>query len=145
MSRESSTVLLQCREPVWFAWQRPLCGPASRSAIVRRRRLLEGPCEPGRRHACRLLRGATCRPPRSSVGTSRSGCVERFVAGLAAGPGTLVIEGEAGIGKTTVWQLGVDAAARRGHQVLASRPAEAETGLAYTGLADLLSGVDDAT
>jgi DNA-binding CsgD family transcriptional regulator len=72
------------------------------------------------------------------------GRVERFVADIADRTATLVIEGEAGIGKTTVWQVGVDAAARHGYTVLVSRPAQAEMGLAYTGLADLLAGVDDA-
>jgi DNA-binding CsgD family transcriptional regulator len=53
-----------------------------------------------------------------------------------------VIEGEAGIGKTTLWQTAVDSAAERGYRVLVSRPAEPETGLAYSGLADLLADVD---
>jgi DNA-binding CsgD family transcriptional regulator len=53
-----------------------------------------------------------------------------------------VIEGEAGIGKTTLWQTAVDAAAERGYRVLVCRPAESETGLAYSGLADLLADVD---
>jgi DNA-binding CsgD family transcriptional regulator len=68
--------------------------------------------------------------------------LQRFIAALADGPGSLLIEGEAGIGKTTVWQFGVDAAVRRGYQVLVSRPAEAETALAYSGLADLFEAVD---
>src|SRR5262245_24065947 len=68
--------------------------------------------------------------------------VDSFVAGLRAGPATLVIEGEAGIGKTTVWRAGVEPAERRGCRVLVSHPAESETGLAYSGLADLLTGVD---
>jgi DNA-binding CsgD family transcriptional regulator len=70
--------------------------------------------------------------------------LEGFIDGLATGPGSLVIEGEAGIGKTTVWQAAVDAAVRRGYRVLVSRPAEAETGLAYSGLADLLAHADDS-
>src|SRR3954452_18761660 len=69
--------------------------------------------------------------------------LERFVGGVAAAPATLVIEGEAGIGKTTVWQAGIDMAARRGYRVLACRPVESEAGLAYAGLADLLAGVED--
>jgi class 3 adenylate cyclase/DNA-binding CsgD family transcriptional regulator/tetratricopeptide (TPR) repeat protein len=68
--------------------------------------------------------------------------LERFIAALADGPGGLLIEGEAGIGKTTVWQFGVDAAVGRGYRVLISRPAEAESALAYSGLADLLEAVD---
>jgi hypothetical protein len=48
---------------------------------------------------------------------------------------------EAGIGKTTLWLAGVEAARERGLRVLAARPVEAEQQLALTGLADLLDGV----
>lgn len=72
------------------------------------------------------------------------GRLDDFVRVLGEGPSSLVIEGEAGIGKTTVWQAAVDAAAERGFRVLSSRPAETETALAYSGLADLLANVDAA-
>jgi ATP/maltotriose-dependent transcriptional regulator MalT len=49
----------------------------------------------------------------------------------------VVIEGEAGIGKTSVWQAAVDAAAR-GSRVLRSGPAESDAKLAFSSLADLL-------
>ncbi len=68
--------------------------------------------------------------------------LDRFVQELAGGARCLVVEGEAGIGKTTLWQWAVDAAAREGYSVLISRPAESEAGLAYSGLADLLADVD---
>ena len=68
--------------------------------------------------------------------------LEGFIQALRGGPGCLVIEGEAGIGKTTLWQTAVGAASERGYRVLVSRPAESETGLAYSGLADLLADVD---
>jgi DNA-binding CsgD family transcriptional regulator len=55
----------------------------------------------------------------------------------------LVFEGEAGIGKTTVWGRILDAAPTRGFAVLACRPAEAETKLAFASLADLLEPVAD--
>jgi class 3 adenylate cyclase/DNA-binding CsgD family transcriptional regulator len=70
--------------------------------------------------------------------------LEDFVAALVRGPASLVIEGEPGIGKTTVWQAAVDAAVRRGYRVLVSRPAESEVELAYAGIADLLARVDDS-
>jgi predicted ATPase len=41
----------------------------------------------------------------------------------------LVLEGEAGIGKSTLWRAGVDRARTRGARVLSSRPADAERGL----------------
>ena len=68
--------------------------------------------------------------------------LDRFVKDLAAGPAALVIEGDPGIGKTTVWRWAVDVATTRGYHVLTSRPSEAESSLGYSGLADLLASVD---
>jgi DNA-binding CsgD family transcriptional regulator len=53
-------------------------------------------------------------------------------------PRTAVLCGEAGIGKTSLWLAGIDAAATRGFRILSARPSEAETGLAFSGLGDLL-------
>ncbi|MCV7100818.1 helix-turn-helix transcriptional regulator [Mycobacterium palustre] len=58
-------------------------------------------------------------------------------------PCALVIEGDAGIGKTTLWQDTLARARDRGFRVLTSRAAAAESVLAYTALADLVSDVDD--
>ncbi|MDL9979174.1 AAA family ATPase [Microbacterium sp. ASV49] len=55
----------------------------------------------------------------------------------------LVLHGEPGIGKSTLWQAAVSAARERGCLVLRSRPAEAERGLALMGLGDLLDPVLD--
>jgi DNA-binding NarL/FixJ family response regulator len=56
----------------------------------------------------------------------------------------LFLEGTAGIGKTRVWQEGLELATERGNHVLSSRPAGTETRLAFAGLADLLAGrLDD--
>jgi DNA-binding CsgD family transcriptional regulator len=52
-----------------------------------------------------------------------------------------VLEGEAGIGKSTLWRAGVQAARARGLRVLSSRPAEAERGLTHAGLGDLFENV----
>jgi DNA-binding CsgD family transcriptional regulator len=56
----------------------------------------------------------------------------------------LTVEGEAGIGKTTVWLECMRRAKLRGAQVLATRPSEAEATLSYAGLADLLDPVGEA-
>jgi DNA-binding CsgD family transcriptional regulator len=56
-------------------------------------------------------------------------------------PAGCVLDGEAGIGKSTLWLAGVAAARQRGYLVQTSRPAEAEQGLPYLGLGDLLGGV----
>ena len=59
------------------------------------------------------------------------------------GPRALVLEGEAGIGKSTLWLAGLELAQERGLRVLSSRPAEAEQDLAFAGLGDLLEGLMD--
>ena len=57
------------------------------------------------------------------------------------GARALVVEGEAGIGKSTLWLAGVELALARGQAVLRARPAAVETSLAFAGLHDLLGGV----
>jgi predicted ATPase len=64
-----------------------------------------------------------------------------FLDRTTEGPATLVLEGEAGIGKSTLWLAGVESARERGFRVLSSRPAEAEQGLAHSGLGDLFEEV----
>ncbi len=54
------------------------------------------------------------------------------------GPASLVLSGEAGIGKSTLWRAGVETARERSLRVLSARPAEAEQALAYAALGDLL-------
>jgi ATP/maltotriose-dependent transcriptional regulator MalT len=65
--------------------------------------------------------------------------IERFVGGQDF-PRALVIEGEAGIGKTTLWRAGVVAAERAGYRVVVCRPAGAEVRLSFSALSDLLEG-----
>jgi DNA-binding CsgD family transcriptional regulator len=69
--------------------------------------------------------------------------VRAFIGDADEGPVALVLEGEAGIGKSTLWLAALEYARERGLRVLSSRPAEAERGLAYVGLGDLLEGVLD--
>ena len=64
-----------------------------------------------------------------------------FLDRPAEGAAVLVLEGEAGIGKSMLWRAVVDGARERGMRVLTSRPTEAERGLAYVGLGDLFEGV----
>jgi DNA-binding CsgD family transcriptional regulator len=54
------------------------------------------------------------------------------------GPVALLLEGDAGIGKTTLWQDALSRALARSYRVLSSRPGAAEAQLAFTGLGDLL-------
>jgi len=70
-------------------------------------------------------------------------CLFAFVDDVREGPAALALEGDAGIGKSTLWLAGVERARTRGSRVLSSRPAEAERSLAYVGLGDLFEGVLD--
>jgi DNA-binding CsgD family transcriptional regulator len=71
--------------------------------------------------------------------------IERFLNALSAGPSALLIEGEPGIGKTTLWFAAANAAKVRGHRVLQARPAESEARLSYATLADLIGAVFEET
>lgn len=64
-----------------------------------------------------------------------------FLGGLQDGPAVLVFAGEPGIGKTTVWRDAVNQARASSFVVLSARPVQAEAGLAFAGLADLLEPV----
>ena len=77
---------------------------------------------------------------RSLVGREREiSTALRSLELLRAGPAALLIEGEAGIGKSALWRLVVDAARERGLFVLEARPSEAERHLPYAALGDLLA------
>jgi ATP/maltotriose-dependent transcriptional regulator MalT len=67
-----------------------------------------------------------------------------FLASATSEPSALLIEGEPGIGKTTLWLATQELARDRGFRVLSARAAAAESVLAYTALADLLDGVPAA-
>jgi DNA-binding CsgD family transcriptional regulator len=69
--------------------------------------------------------------------------VGAFLERLPERAGMLLIEGEAGIGKTTMWRAGVRAAAARGYRVLACAPGEAESTISFGGLIDLLVDLED--
>jgi DNA-binding CsgD family transcriptional regulator len=69
--------------------------------------------------------------------------IRAFIEEAGRGTSMLVLEGEPGIGKSTLWLAGVAHAKANGLRVLSSRPAEAERGLAHAGLGDLFEGVLD--
>src|SRR4051794_11856918 len=58
-------------------------------------------------------------------------------------PGGLLLSGEPGIGKTVLWEAGVAEARAVGWTVLEHRSAQAEAGLAFAGLSDLVGPVVD--
>jgi DNA-binding NarL/FixJ family response regulator len=55
-----------------------------------------------------------------------------------------VVSGEAGIGKSTLWDAGVETARAKGFEILCARASEAEVQISFAGLADLLEAVDSA-
>ncbi len=69
--------------------------------------------------------------------------VERLISPEREGPGMLMLEGVAGIGKTAIWLNGLEDARRRGLRVLPCRPSPTEMPLAYSALGDLLGAIAD--
>jgi hypothetical protein len=69
--------------------------------------------------------------------------VENLLTDSAGSPRVVVIDGEAGIGKSTLWTAGVELARARAYTVLVARGSEAEVGLSFAGLTDLLDPVID--
>jgi DNA-binding CsgD family transcriptional regulator len=69
--------------------------------------------------------------------------LESFVDDLAHGSAALVLEGDPGIGKTTLWNAAVAAAREREFRVLSCRPAGSEVQLSYAALGDLLDGLEE--
>lgn len=65
--------------------------------------------------------------------------LDGFLGAIEDGPIALLLDGEAGIGKTVLWNAGVAAAAERTYRVLDCRPIESETEMAYAALGDLLN------
>ncbi|HEY2887951.1 MAG TPA: ATP-binding protein, partial [Candidatus Limnocylindrales bacterium] len=64
--------------------------------------------------------------------------VARWLDLIADGPAALVVSGEAGIGKSALWDVATSQAGAQGVRVLVSRPVEAELRLGYAALGDLL-------
>lgn len=67
--------------------------------------------------------------------------IRELIAKPAERPRAVVLTGEAGIGKSTVWSAGVELAREAGWRVLAARGDQTETGLSFAGLTDLLDPV----
>jgi predicted ATPase len=71
------------------------------------------------------------------------GTIEEFLGAIEQGPCALVLSGEPGIGKTILWEAGVEAAQERLGRVLTCRGIEAEASLSFAGLSELLAPVFD--
>lgn len=83
--------------------------------------------------------------PRADVPTigrdAEIAIVHRFLDAVANGPAALLVEGVAGIGKTTLWRAAVAAATARGYRVLATTAVDTEADLPFVGLRDLSAPV----
>ena len=66
-----------------------------------------------------------------------------FLKAVQAGPRVLQLEGEAGIGKTSLWKAALSSATLAGYRILSAAPTEAESALPYAVLGDLLDPIPD--
>jgi predicted ATPase len=69
--------------------------------------------------------------------------IQNFIARARSAASALIIEGEAGIGKTTLWNAAVRSAQDQGFAVLVARPASAEADMPLGAFADLFGAVPD--
>lgn len=67
--------------------------------------------------------------------------LEAFLTDIPAGGQALLLEGDAGIGKTALWQEGLRAARERGVTVLRASPSSSEAQIAFAALGDLVDPV----
>ncbi|MGA9160033.1 MAG: AAA family ATPase [Actinomycetota bacterium] len=67
--------------------------------------------------------------------------LHRFLDSIPTGPSALLLSGDPGIGKTTVWKEGLAGARLRRFRTLSCGPVEAETRLSYAALGDLLEPI----
>lgn len=69
--------------------------------------------------------------------------VRELLADPCERPRAVVLTGEAGIGKSTVWSAAIELAREAGWRVVATRGNQTETGLSFASLTDLLDPVLD--
>ena len=83
-------------------------------------------------------------PARAVIGRDEElAAVRAFMGRIEDGPCALVLSGEPGIGKTILWEAGVEEGRERGDRVLNCHGVEAEVSLSFAGLSDLLVDVLD--
>ena len=76
---------------------------------------------------------------------SQVAALHSFLSAVPAGPAGLAFTGEAGVGKTTLWDEGVAQARRRSYRVLWCSLSASEAQYPYAGLGDILADVGDET
>jgi hypothetical protein len=76
-------------------------------------------------------------PARAVIGRDEElTAIEAFLVDVEQGPTALVLSGEPGIGKTILWETGVDEGRRLLGSVLVGRGSEAEASLSFAGLSE---------
>lgn len=68
--------------------------------------------------------------------------VDSLLQRVRGGPAALILDGEPGIGKTTLCRAAAEAASEAGFAVLMTSGAATEVSLAWAGVADLITGLD---
>jgi DNA-binding CsgD family transcriptional regulator len=76
---------------------------------------------------------------------SELAAVDAFLSTARTRCAVLALEGEPGIGKTTLWLEALQRARGRGTRVLLTHPSEAEATLSYAALADIFDTVSNTT
>jgi DNA-binding CsgD family transcriptional regulator len=71
--------------------------------------------------------------------------LEAFLEALSAGGQALLLEGDAGIGKSALWHEGLRLARERSFRLLTARAANSETQIAFATVGDLFAPVLEAT
>jgi len=67
-----------------------------------------------------------------------------YLERIKGGPASLLVNGDPGVGKTTLWETVVADAQREGFRVLQASGSQADSGLTFSGLTDLFAEVTDA-
>ena len=93
---------------------------------------------------CVLTAGLGTAHGRADRPRPRTDLAAIFVAAAASGPAVLEIDGEPGIGKTTLFRYTVDLARLGGSTVLECSPTQAESAMSYVGLTDMLRNLPDS-
>jgi predicted ATPase len=81
-------------------------------------------------------------PPDPVSRVPESQAITQFLASATSTTSGLFVEGEAGIGKTTLWLEACEQAARQGFRVLTAHGDPSEVSLVFAAVADLLANVD---
>lgn len=88
---------------------------------------------------------ASSRPVEAFGREAELGVIDDFLRAVPEGPSALVLHGEAGIGKSTLWDYATAAARDAALEVLSCRPTQAESDLPFLGLGDLFALVPAET